>query len=280
MAESKVIAVDIGGTNMRVSLVKGTRVLKYLKESTPKTQEEIMSKLDNMISSLITKDVAGIGVGCPGPLENGVVKNPPNLPFRNFNLKKALHDRFKVRVEVENDAKCVALAEMVYGFKKKNFLILTIGTGIGGGIIINGKLYKGQGYGGEIGHIVLDHGEYFERLAASRGLKKLTLEAFGRDYLVKDLIKMNNKKSKKILSQITTYLGQGIASLVNVFDPELVVVCGGVKEAGNYFLNPIREQVKKYSVLPRAVKIEWTKLEHPGTLGASLLLSNKIKELE
>jgi predicted NBD/HSP70 family sugar kinase len=156
--------------------------------------------------------------------------------------------------------------------RKKNFIVLTLGTGVGGGIIIDGKLYEGQGFGGEVGHIVLDNGKDFESLVGWKSTKELTRKAFGKELLINDLIKMNNKKSKEILNKLTIHIGQGIGSLINVFDPEVVVLAGGVRETGSVFLNMIKKQAKKYSVLPRTTPIQWSKLNHPGTLGANLLI--------
>jgi glucokinase len=165
MVGNKIVALDIGGTNTRVALVKNGRVLKYLKKPTPKTKENFLKNIADMISSVIDKEVKAIGVGCPGPLANGVILNPPNLPLRNFNFKKFLEKRFRKKVVIENDAKCVALAELKLGCRKKNFIILTLGTGIGSGIVINGCVYKGShGYAGEISGIILDKGKYFETL--------------------------------------------------------------------------------------------------------------------
>jgi glucokinase len=209
------------------------------------------------IFSLMAEDVKAIGVGSPGPLKNGIIQNPPNLPFRNFNLKKYLEMQFKKRVVIENDAKCVAIAEANLGCRKKNFIILTLGTGIGGGIIINGKLYKGDGNAGELGHIILDNGKDFESLWKEKGGK------------IKELFENKEKEKLKIVSK---YLGQGIASLINVFDPEVVIIAGGVRENGNRFLNMIKKEVKKYQIIPRNVEIKFSKLEHPGILGASLLV--------
>lgn len=254
---SKVIAVDLGGTNLRVALIEGNRILKYLKEFTPKKQDKLLEKMSEMISCLITKDVKAIGVGSPGPLENGIIKNPPNLPFRNFNLKKYLENKFKKRVVIENDAKCVAIAESKLGCKKKNFIILTLGTGIGGGIIINGNLYKGEGMGGELGHIILDNGKDFETLWKEKGKQ------------IKELFEDNEKKK---LERVAVYLGQGIGSLINVFDPEVVIIAGGVRENGNKFLDMIKKNVKKYQIIPRNVEIKFSRLEHPGVLGAGLLV--------
>jgi predicted NBD/HSP70 family sugar kinase len=172
-----------------------------------------------------------------------------------------------------NDAHSVAFAELKLGVKKKNFIVLTIGTGVGGGIIIDGKLYEGRGYGGEMGHIILDDGKSFEKLVGWKYTKELSKKAFGKELIVSDLIKLNNPKSKAILNQITKYLGQGIGSLINVFDPEVVVLAGGVKETGQVYLNMIKKEAEKYVILPRKTPIQWSKLDHPGVLGASLLIN-------
>ena len=269
---TKVIAVDLGGTNLRVSLVKNNKILKYIKDKTPKTEKDLVNLLFRNIELLMDKDIEGIGVASAGPLKDGIIRNPPNLPFKNYNLKAALEKRFKKRVELFNDAHCVALAEYHFGIKKKNFIILTLGTGVGGGIIVDGKLYRGQGFGGEMGHIILDNGKDFESLVGWKNTKKVTREAFGKELLISDLLKMNNKKSKEILEKLTTHMGQGIGSLINIFDPEVVVLAGGVRETGSVFLNMIKKEAKKYSVLPRTTPIQWSKLNHPGTLGASLLI--------
>lgn len=258
MAGNKVIAVDLGGTNLRVALVEGKKVLKYIKNKTPKTKNELLQVIVDSISQLITKDVRAIGVGSPGPLANGVILNPPNIPFKNFNLKKFLENKFKKRVVIDNDAKCVALAELKLGVRKKNFIILTLGTGIGGGIIINGEIYHGShGYAGEVCGLVIDNGKHFETLWK---------EKKGN---IMDLIK-NKEKNK--LEKISKYLGQGIASLINVFDPEVVVLMGGAREAGKPFLDMIKKHTKEYVVLPTIPEIKWSKIEHPGILGASLLV--------
>lgn len=268
----KVIAVDLGGTNLRVSLVKNNKVVKYIKNKTPKNSKEIIDLMFKGIDSLMDKDVLGIGVASPGPLEKGVIKNPPNLPLRNYNIKSDLEKRFKTKVEVCNDAHSVAFAESRIGVRKKNFIVLTIGTGVGGGIIINGELYEGRGYGGEMGHIVLNDGKSFEKLVGWRYTKEVYRREFGRELMVNDLLKMKTPKAKEVLNQVTVYLAQGIASLINVFDPEVVVLAGGVRETGSTYLNMIKKEVRKYVILPRRTPIQWSKLDHPGTLGASLLI--------
>ena len=203
MAENN-IAVDLGGTNLRVALVKGKKIYKYIKEPTPKNKKDLLKLMVKLISSLMSKDVKGIGVGSPGPLEKGIIKNPPNIHLRNFNLKKYLEEKFNKKVEIENDAHCVALAEAEFGYKKKNFFILTLGTGIGGGVIIDGKMYIGKGMAGELWHIILDNGKDLESLWKRKKNK------------IKELFE---KKDKKSLEQVSNYLAQGIGSLINVFYP-------------------------------------------------------------
>lgn len=269
---SKVIAVDLGGTNLRVSLVQNHSVMRYIKNKTPKTKKEIEELLIQNIELLMEKDVKGIGVASAGPLSNGIIKNPPNLPLKNYPMKRILERKFKKEVVLCNDAHCVALAELHLGVRKKNFIILTLGTGVGGGIVINGKPYRGQGYGGEMGHIILNNGKDFESLVAWKGLKNITKKALGREVLISELIKLRTKKSKGVLDELTEHLGQGIGSLINIFDPEVVVLAGGVRETGPVFLEMIKKKVKKYSVLPKETPIQWSKLDHPGTLGASLLI--------
>ncbi len=266
----KVIAIDIGGTNLRVSVVKNGRILKYIKKTTPKNKRDFLKVLYDGISELMSKDIIGIGVGSPGPLKNVIIKNPPNIPLRNFNLKRVLERKFHRKVVIENDVHCVALAEAKLGCRKKNFIVFAFGTGIGGGIIIDGKLYLGQGYAGELGHITISNGKYFEILWQENA--RYIKEHFGKDILIKDLIKMKNKEADMILESISDHMGQGIATAINIFDPEIVVLNGGVKEAGDAFLDKIKEHAKKYIIIPRDTLITWSKLNHPGTLGASLLI--------
>jgi len=268
--KDKIIAVDLGGTNLRVSLVNNNKIIKYIKNKTPKHGKEIIDLLFKTIEHLMDKDIKGIGVASPGPLKDGIIKNPPNIALKNYNLEKELRSKFKKKTVINNDVHCVALAESKLGCRKKNFIVIALGTGVGGGIVINGEIYSGQGFAGEVGGITLDNGKSFEKLwQESREIMK---EKLGKEMLVKDLIKMNSPESNVILDNMIRYLGQGIASVINIFDPEVIILNGGLKEAGEAFLKMIRKEVKKYSVLPKETPIKWSNLEHPGILGASLLI--------
>ncbi len=267
---AKVVGIDLGGTYIRAGVVEGKNVLDYIKEETPKTKTEILKKIIKIISLVLKKDIRGIGVAYPGILKNGFVEKTPNLPIQNFNLKKFLEENFQRKIVVENDAKCVALSEIKYGTKKKNFIVITLGTGVGGGIVINKKLYKGDGNAGEIGHIIIDDGkdlEFFWKKNIAEMKKN-----FGKEFLIRDLIKSKDKKAKKILGEIYRTLGMGIGSLVSAFDPEEIILMGGVREGGRKFIDGVSREIKKYTIIKKIPKMRWSKIKHPGVLGAGLLL--------
>jgi glucokinase len=270
VSENKYIGVDLGGTSLRVGLVKGNRVLKYEKMPTPRNKDELLKQMCEMITLFNSKDIKAIGVGSPGPLKDGVIKNPPNLPLRNFDLQTFLKKKFKKKVVVGNDADAVALSEAMCGVRKKNFFILTLGTGIGGGIIVDGKLYTGNGYGGELGHIIINNGRDLE--SHWKDHKSQCKAHFGRELLIKELLDMNDKRAFKILDELSTNLAMGIASLIVVLDPEVVVLMGGARETGDRFLSMIRDKVDKYNILPKKTPIVWSTIPHPGILGSSLFV--------
>ena len=267
---AKKIGVDLGGTSLRAGVIEKNKVLRYVSKSTPKTQKELLDAMVSAISECMSEDITGIGIASPGPLKNGIIYNPPNLPFRNFNLQKFLQGKFSKPVKIENDAHCVALAELKLGVKKKNFIVLTLGTGIGGGIIINGEMYEGRGEAGEMGHIVVHDGKFLEILWQESREKSKGL--FEEKFMIKDLYKMKDTKAKSILEEMYVYLGQAIGSYINIFDPEVFVITGGPREAGERFLKPILKETKKYVTLPTMPPVQWSKLDYPGMLGAGLLV--------
>ncbi len=264
--KKEVVAIDLGGTHLRIARVKNGRIINFIRKETSQNKTKLLREIVEGIEKCIEKNVKRIGVSCAGVMENGIVKVSPNLPLKNFNLKKYLENKFKKKVIIENDANCVALAEAKYGVKKNNFFILTLGTGIGGGIIIDGKLYKGRGSGGELGHIILNNKKDFEYWASSKALKRIL-----KTDSIKQFILDKSSKTSKIKRELADYVGQGIASLVSVFDPEIVVLGGGMRRLGSEFMKDVKTQTKKYNFLPKTPEIKWSTLENPGILGASLL---------
>ncbi|MCW8965355.1 MAG: ROK family protein, partial [Candidatus Pacearchaeota archaeon] len=257
MIRNKVIAFDIGGTSIRAALVKNNKIIEYFKIPTPKKKKLFLEKIDELVKKFNSISVKGIGVGIPSPVKDGVVKNAPNIALKNFDLKKYLQKKYKKKVEIKNDAGCFALAEAKLGTKSDNFILVTLGTGIGGGIVINGEEYRGTGYGAEFGHMYLRDKEWESLWKNTR--KKIKRE-FKEQILIKDLVRMKSKKAENILDEAADYLGQGIASLISAFDPEVVLIGGGLRESGHSFLKQIRRKVKKYSFLPKTTPIHWTKL--------------------
>jgi len=266
----KVIAFDIGGTSLRAAVVENNKIVKRLRCDTPKTEKEFTAQIKEYAEELFDSSIEGIGIGCAGVIKDGVIKASPNLPIKNYDMKKVL-SKYKVPVRVFNDAGCFSLAELKLGCKKENFLIMTLGTGIGGGIIINGEPYRGgSGLGGEVGHIYVN-GVDFESLW-HKSKKKMRAQ-FGQSCLIKDLVKKNSPESQEILVEIADYLGKGIASMISVLDPEIVILAGGPSESGAKFIHMVQKKVDEYRFLPKRVLVRWTKLSHPGLLGASLLVS-------
>ena len=265
-----VIAFDIGGTSIRCSIVKNNKIVEKVKVPTPKTQKLLLSEIDKLIDKYNSQKIKGIGVGIAGLIKDGKIGNAPNLALKNFDLKTYLKNKYHKKVEIGNDAECFALAESKLGVKKKNFILLTFGTGIGGGIVIDGKIYNGQGYGAEFGHMNFS-GKHWEALwqKTRKDIKK----EYKENKLFKELIKMKTPASSKILKEACNYMGQGVASLISAFDPEVVVIGGGIREADGPLLKMIKSATKEHSFLKKNTPIVWTKLDHPGTLGASLLVS-------
>lgn len=268
--KEKVVILDLGGTHLRIACVKNGKVTNFIRKETSQNKSKLLNSIVESIQKCMDKDVKKIGISCAGVIDNDVIKVSPNLPLENFNLKKYLQEKFKVKVKIENDANCVALAEAKYGVKKKNFFILTLGTGIGGGIIINGKLYKGRGVGGELGHIILNDKKDFEYWASSKALKRVIN---GEDEeSIKKLVYDKSPKAQRIKKEVADYVGQGIASLISVFDPEVVVLAGGMRRLGNDFIKEVKNKTKKYTFLHRVPEIKWSKIDNPGIVGASLLI--------
>ena len=271
----EVITVDLGGTYMRFAYFKNGEISKYIKKNTPKKKKDILKEIVNGIKDYMNKNVRGIGISYAGVIRKVVVERSPNLPLSGFNLKKYLQVKFKKIVEVENDANCFALAERKFGVKKKNLFVLTLGTGVGGGIIIDGELYKGKGSAGEFGEMILNQGKNLEYFAGTNAIKRLIKKYYKVKSVDKDLIKeiLHNSTSKsfKIRDEVADYIGQGNASLISVLDPEIIVLGGGMRSLGEPFLNLIKQKTKKHGFLIKIPEIKWSKLKYPELIGAGLL---------
>lgn len=287
-----IIGIDLGGTKIAAALAtpEGKIITDVnIPTEAQSGQKQVIHNIKKAVNTLIRGQrvkISCIGIGVPGPIlyDQGIVIEPPNLPgWKRVNLKKILEKEFKVPVSLDNDANCAALAEARFGAgtKARHFLYMTISTGIGGGIIIDRKLYRGKtGAAGEFGHMVIDpsgplcgcgnHG-CLEALASGSAIKKRS----GMDAISVELAaRQGDKKAQEVIAVTAHYLAIGIANLVNIFNPEMIILGGGVSKMRELLLDPIRKEFKAYALtLPaKDVKIVNAKLgSESGVLGAVAL---------
>lgn len=272
-----VFGVDIGGTTVKLGLfdINGNVLDKWeIPTRTENSGTKILPDIAESIQAKIAEkgiakdDVAGVGVGAPGPVDgDGVVHKAVNLGWNQFNLKKELTTLLDgMHVEGGNDANVAALGEMWKGGGQghKNLVAVTLGTGVGGGIIINGKIMTGAtGAGGEIGHIhVEDHeteacgcGNYgcLEEYASATGITRLanrTLKASDKDSVLRngevsaktvfDAVKAGDELAIEVAKQFGDYLGKGLGIIAGVINPEIFVIGGGVSKAGEVLFDYIK----------------------------------------
>jgi glucokinase len=248
-----VIGLDIGGTKINGILFDGKKVLKELTIVTPDNLYQFESSLLKLVDFLsIGKKITGIGVGMAGLIdsEKGIAIHSPNIKFvKNLNLEKFFGLNGFKDSKIDNDANCFTRAELYLGQGKtlNNFIALTLGTGIGGGIVINRQIYRGEGnLGAELGHIV-------------------TKGAF----LEKEFQKARDKRNDH---ELGVMLGQSFASFINIFSPQAIILGGGVAtDKTRHFLPIAEKEIKKFLFSPKAkTKIVVSKLKNAGALGAAL----------
>lgn len=282
-----ILAADVGGTNMRTALlnVKG-EVLKSLKRPSlaHKGREALIKRLVQMFQDTLReggadiRKIRGIGVGFPGPLdtERGIVFNPPNLKgWQEVYLRDILEQEMGRPVALENDANAAALGEYWKGAGRgtRSLVCLTLGTGVGGGVVLEGRVWHGaKGIAGEIGHMTLvkngrrcgcgnrgcleTYGSATGIITTMKGLlerhhikpkEAVTLERIGR------WARAGDSLAQRAIKETGLSLGIGIANVANLLNPEMIVLSGGVTNLGEYLFGPLREEVKKRA-LPKAVE--------------------------
>ncbi len=256
------------------------KIFHKIKNPTPQNRKEFFSVLQTMIGELIKKaggrkNIKGIGCGLPGALDlkRGIVLHATNIRILNgFNIKNWLTKKFNYSVRIDNDARCFTRGEYLWGAGKnyQNIIGMTLGTGIGGGIIINGKMFYGNGSAGEVGHMI--NGEmYLEDLA----IKDIKNFGFSDPLEAYEFARKGNKKAKEAFNKMSKHLGIGIANLVNILDPEAIVIGGGIAGASKFFLPKTKQIMEKFIVSPKSrknVKIIIGNLgENAGAIGAAAL---------
>ncbi len=294
-----VLGVDLGGTNIVVGAIPddGGEDVGVRVEDTPTAAgaEAVVDTIVSMIEGVIDEAIAvkgakrddfvGVGIGAPGPLdrENGVVSVAPNLGWRDFPLRDAVSNRVEIPATLDNDANCATLGEWWRGAAQgtRNVVGLTIGTGIGGGIVLDGQLYHGASdVAGEVGHTTIDStgrycrcGNYgcLEAYASGPAIALRAREALERDEAsvlhrmvnenlslltaatVYDAANNGDALALEVVRDTAKFLGTGVANLLNLLNPDVVVITGGVTRAGDRLFEPLRAEVKRRAFRP-AVK--------------------------
>jgi glucokinase len=285
MAGSRVIAVDLGGTKLLAGVVDedGVVVKRTVRPTALGSQQELLAELESSIEEVLEEGVGAIGVGIPSTIDQraGRAVASVNIPLAGVDFRDYVSTRFGLPTAIENDANAAALAEHRFGAGRgtRHMLMLTLGTGIGGGLILDGRLYRGSiGAAGELGHITLDldgppcQGTcpgfgHLEALASGTAADRLAQQvaaerpdgdlgraaAAGRvvdAVLAVELAAAGPGDARDVLDRIGRYLGEGIASLVNVFNPEMVVLGGGFSRAGDLLFEPARKVVAERALAP------------------------------
>jgi glucokinase len=272
MTATHAIGVDLGGTKILAGVVtrEGEIVRRHERMTSLESQEALIADLEAAISKLLGDDVGAIGLGVPGPLDlvAGRTYDMVNLPFHDFPLRDHMARRFDLPVGLDNDANAAAIAEWRVGAGRgtDDMVMLTLGTGLGGGVISQGRPFRGaHGAGVELGHVVIVHDgrpcqgrcngrghlePYVTGLAATRAAQ----DAFGPAADAHRLVRLANEgdvTARAILADIGAHLGSGMGSFANVFEPALIVIGGGFGVAAwEHLIGPADEVMRREALRP------------------------------
>ena len=312
---AKRIGIDVGGTNVKIALVDDGKIIysnsvpTYAQMGYEYTVNNIKQAIKDLMKETETTaaDIKGIGFDFPGQVDykTGVVKLAPNIPgWVNVPIAQMIEEAFHIPTRIDNDVRCAALGEMNFGAGKgcQNFVCITVGTGIGSGLVVNGQLVRGAANAaGEIGHIKLqmkdgpicgcgDTGclEAFasgpsivamaqDYLKSGKSTKFREMAGDGEitPYIVAKAAEAGDPVAKRIFKIIGEYVGMGLVSVINLLNPEKVIIGGGVAEAGDLLLEPIRKTVMERAMVVARESVEIVPAElgnSAGVIGASMLV--------
>ncbi len=307
MTDGQFIGVDVGGTKIAAaSLEAGQLAPSHVVPTDTSSTDALLDQLVAAIDAVRLPGARAVGIGVPSVVEfaTGRIRFSVNIPLADLPLRRILSERLGLPVYVDNDASCAALAEAYEGDElvADHLVMFTVGTGVGGGLVLNGKLFRGAtGAAAEMGHVIvgLDLSEgapqpaerfpqpgSLEWLASGHyGLGPLGREALGReDVTGRDVVEAaqaGDERAVRALRILGERLGVGIANAINVFDPHEVVIGGGVSAAGDLLLRPARESARRF-VLPGVGTETTIRLARrggeAGVLGAALLALQEFTE--
>jgi glucokinase len=316
MSDGAVIGVDLGGTKLAAGIVDrdGAVVRQTVSPTVHSSQESLLAELERAIAELVVEDVRAVGVGVPSTIDQtaGRAVSSVNVPLAGVDLREDLSARFGIPVAIENDANAAALAEHRFGAGRetRHMVMITLGTGIGGGLILDGRLYRGAvGAAAELGHITLDldgarcqgfcpgrgHFEVLasgtaasllaEQLASERpdgGLGRAAAAGGTIDAKrVSELAAGGDPDALEVMETVGSRLGVALADFVNVFNPEVIVIGGGFAQAGDLLFGPARRVVAERALRPARDIVRIVPAElggQAGLVGAALVAFEALAE--
>lgn len=285
------IGVDFGGTNIKAALVNGTAVGAHVTVPTNAASgpESVLDAIAQAVRSL-GATAGQVGVAIPGEVNDaGVCYRLPNVPgFAAYPLRDALQRRLGCPVAIENDATAAALAEQKFGWgtKYRSFLLVTLGTGIGGGFVLDGILRRGRGgFAGEIGHVLVDSGPEawvcgcglrgcMEAYAGTAGLLRMDRQAGGDAAEVRDIVNAGGQRAQRLFEFLGRALGVGLGRLNNALDLDALIFTGGVAASLDGIMPHLRRHLAEHSYSPALadIALHTSALgEHAGVIGAAWL---------
>lgn len=296
------IGIDIGGTKTAIGIVnkEGDVLCKRIIPTDQSVSPDVMvDRISESVQGLMkqlnvnTNDIKGVGVGAPGPIDTtrGEIVCPPNLPrWKGYKVVEQLSQVLNLDVKLENDASLAGLAEFKVGAAKnaRDFLYVTISTGIGAGIIMDGKLVTGRtGNAGDIGHMVIDpsYGTCkcgqkgcFEWIASGTAISRQGSMMLGKPVTTKEVFQLyeeGNEEILKMIHDVYERIGMACTSLINILDINFIVLGGGVSKVGKPLVDTVNNYVAKHALNPkgRKTKVERSLLnENAGIIGAAALI--------
>jgi glucokinase len=304
MNEQTVIGVDVGGTKILAGVIDaGGNVLERVQIASPTAStDELLRGLDQVVDELVGPEIAAIGFGIPSSIDqrSGMVLGTVNLPLQGLCFRQRMRERFELPVGIDNDANVAAIAEWKVGAGRgsNDLVMLTLGTGVGGGLILGGKPYRGSvGAGAELGHMVIlqdglpcygnctGHG-HLEALTSGHAATLAARKALGPDVDARKLVELGragDEQALALLHAIGESLGAAFGSFVNIFNPELIVVGGGFAAAGELILAPARERMALES-LPNMAELTRVVLAElgpdAGMIGAGFVAFEALEQTE
>ena len=295
MEQSRVIGVDVGGTKILAAVVSrdGSLGVRLERPSDHSSQDALLAELDSLVEELhrAEPEAVALGFGVPSRIDqrSGHALKSVNIPLEGVDLRDRMREQHGLPVALDNDANAAAIAEWRAGAGRgtTDMVMLTLGTGVGGGLILGGRPYRGSiGAGAELGHVVIVHdgvrcscGGYghLESYVSGRAADELAVETFGPAADAHRLVRIANEgdaTALELLTEIGRKLGSGLGSIVNAYDPEVIVVGGGFAAADELLLAPAREVMEREALKPIREGMRVVRAElgtSAGMIGAALV---------